>query len=80
MKFEPSMVHDWVFWIVTGVVGALSSAVWWVGRVVFTNNRRLDLLEQENKHSRKLRESQDGAIQEIRKDQKKLVEHLLKSR
>ena len=45
MKFEPSMVYDWVFWIVTGVVGALSSAVWWVGRVVFTNNRRLDLLE-----------------------------------
>lgn len=80
MKLEPSMVHDGVLWIVTGVVGAISSAAWWVGRVVFTNNKRLDLLEQENKHSRELRESQDGAIQEIRKDQKKLVEHLLKSK
>ncbi len=80
MKFEASMIHDWVFWIVTGLAGVICSAVWWVGRVVLTNNKRLDLLEQENKHARELRERQDGAIQEIRKDQKKLVEHLLNSR
>lgn len=80
MKSEASMIHDWVFWIVTVSAGAICSAVWWVGRLVFTNNKRLDLLEQENKHARELRERQDGAIQEIRKDQKKLVEHLLTSR
>ncbi|MEO9874090.1 MAG: hypothetical protein ABJM26_05410 [Anderseniella sp.] len=80
MKLEPSMIHDWVFWIATGLAGVISSVVWWVGRIVFTNNKRLDLLEQENRHARELRESQDGAIQEIRRDQKKLVEHLLKSR
>jgi len=80
MKIEASMIHDWIFWIVTGSAGAICSAAWWVGRLVFTNNKRLDLLEQENKHARELRERQDGAIQEIRKDQKKLVEHLLNSR
>lgn len=80
MKFEASMIHDWVFWIVTGLAATICSAVWWVGRIVFTNNKRLDLLEQENTHARELRERQDGAIQEIRKDQKKLVEHLLNSR
>ncbi len=76
MKVEPSILHDWLFWIVTGVV----SFAGWAGRTIFTNNKRLDLLEQEIRHSRELRESQDGAIQEIRKDQKKLVEHLLKSK
>lgn len=76
MKIDLSFIHDWSIAIVSAIGGFL----WWLGRVVFTNNKRIDLLEHESKHARELRESQDEAIQEIRKDQKKLVEHLLKSK
>ena len=76
MKIDLSFLHDWSL----AILGAVGTFLWWVGRVVFTNNKRIDLLEQESKHARELRESQDEAIQEIRKDQKKLVEHLLTSK
>lgn len=76
MKIDLSFLHDWSL----AILGGICTFLWWVGRVVFTNNKRIELLEQESRHARELRESHDGAIQEIRKDQKKLVDHLLKSK
>lgn len=75
MKTDLSFLHDWSL----AILGGTSTFLWWVGRVVLTNNKRIDLLEQESRHARELRETQDEAIQEIRRDQKKLVELLLKS-
>ncbi len=76
MKLDPSIFHDWSIWVATG----LAAFATWIGRVVFTNNRRIDALEADHKHARELRERQDAVIQEIRADQKTLLSHLLKSR
>jgi len=76
MKVEPSLLHDWSLWLAGGTI----SLATWVGRIVFTNNKRIDALEADNRHARDLRERQDRTINEIRADQKTLIAHLLKSR
>lgn len=76
MKIDLSILHDWTL----AVIGGVGTFGWWLDRLVFTNNKRIELLEQDSKHARELREKQDDAIQEIRKDQKTIIGHILKSR
>ncbi len=76
MKLEPSILSDWSLWAAAGLTGFAT----WVARVVFTNTKRIDALEADNRHARELRERQDAMIQEIRADQKTLISHLLKSK
>lgn len=80
MKVEPSIMHDYIVPIVLGAVTSVGGFIVWVGRIIFTNNKRIDALEKDHKHARELRVKQDEMVQEIRTDQKKLIEHILKTK
>jgi len=77
MKLDPTtLASEWWLYI----VGSAGGFFIWLGRLIFTNNKRIDALESDYRHAVVLREKQEKMVEEIREDQKKLINHLLTSK
>lgn len=47
--------EEWLFWIVTSIVGAIAAGVTWLIRTVFTNQKIIELHTREFEHRDQLR-------------------------
>lgn len=58
---------QWVTWIITGALGAISTGSWWIIRQVFTNQQQIDMMRAEIAHRDQLRGEDRERIAKIEK-------------
>lgn len=70
-------LEDYVFWVATSGVAAVAAGAWRVLRVVFTNQRSIELLRAEIRHRDQLRTEDREALTGVRSDVKEIRDWIL---
>lgn len=73
-------VEDFIFWALTAGVGAVLGGVWWLIRLIFTNQQQIEMLQQEISHRDQLRREDREDMAEVKASVKRIESVLLEGR
>lgn len=71
-------VEDLLFWLATSICAGITTAAVWFVRVVFTNQKQIEMMRAEFTHRDQLRAEDREDISEIKASVIKIQDHLMK--
>lgn len=70
-------VDDFLFWAICAIASAIAAGIWWLIRLVFTNQRQLEILRGELAHRDQLRIVDRENMETIRESVIRIEAHIM---